>query len=278
VADETAITDLRKIAEGREAEMFEWSDGKVLRLFRSEQGPAEAARQIDALREAAGAGVPVPRVFGLEMVGGRAGIVMERLDGPDLLNRLGAKPWLVLKYSTACGRVHAQVNRAAAPAALPSNHSRMRRLLADSTPADVPPDYAGAALARLEELSEGDRLCHGDFHPGNVMTRQGEYVVIDWSNAARGVPEADVARTRMMADLGKPPPGTSRVLAFLVRYFRGLFMTFYMREYRKALSIDDRLVEAWALPVAVTRLTEGISEEREDLLRYIEARMLRQTE
>jgi hypothetical protein len=30
----TDVAQLKKIAEGREAEMFAWEDGKVLRLYR----------------------------------------------------------------------------------------------------------------------------------------------------------------------------------------------------------------------------------------------------
>src|SRR5262249_42867679 len=53
-------------------------------------------------------------------------------------------------------------------------------------------DFAGRVLDRLPA---GDRLCHGDYHPGNVLLGADRTAVIDWTGAVRGVAEADHART-----------------------------------------------------------------------------------
>ena len=55
-----------------------------------------------------------------------------------------------------------------------------------------------AASERLAELPHGDRLLHGDFHPGNVVISRGREVIVDWTNAARGHVLADVAWTCLL--------------------------------------------------------------------------------
>jgi aminoglycoside phosphotransferase (APT) family kinase protein len=46
-----------------------------------------------------------------------------------------------------------------------------------------------------------------------LATGMGSPVVIDWGDATRGDPLADVARTELLHRLGEPPPGTSAVLS-----------------------------------------------------------------
>lgn len=51
-------------------------------------------------------------------------------------------------------------------------------------------------LEKIEALPEGESLCHGDFHPGNVMVKpDGSAVVIDFINVCRGLRNFDMART-----------------------------------------------------------------------------------
>jgi len=53
-------------------------------------------------------------------------------------------------------------------------------------------------LDSLAEMPEPDRLCHGDFHPGNIMGPPGQEVLIDWLDARQGDPAADVCRTYVL--------------------------------------------------------------------------------
>jgi aminoglycoside phosphotransferase (APT) family kinase protein len=53
-------------------------------------------------------------------------------------------------------------------------------------------------LAGLTAMPEGDRLCHGDFQPYNIMGPPEREVLIDWPNASQGDPAADVCRTYVL--------------------------------------------------------------------------------
>jgi thiamine kinase-like enzyme len=57
-----------------------------------------------------------------------------------------------------------------------------------------------AALELLEELPSGNTLCHGDFHPGNILISNGHTVAIDFMNVCQGDWLYDVARTVFLVE------------------------------------------------------------------------------
>jgi Ser/Thr protein kinase RdoA (MazF antagonist) len=122
VADVTAgvgvvsTRSLRLIGQGREAEIFEWSDGRALKLLRARGSNAGLASEIAALNAARSAGVAVPRTYEEVTIDGRSGLVMDRLEGADLLTIIGQKPWRVFHSGRLTGEVHARINAALAPA------------------------------------------------------------------------------------------------------------------------------------------------------------------
>jgi Ser/Thr protein kinase RdoA (MazF antagonist) len=61
---------------------------------------------------------------------------------------------------------------------------------------------------RLDELPDEERVCHGDFHPDNVLLGEGGPVIIDWGPASAGHPLAD--------DI---PEESSRLIALIEREF-----------------------------------------------------------
>jgi aminoglycoside phosphotransferase (APT) family kinase protein len=262
---------LKKIAQGREAEMFAWDEGRVLRLYFAGFPRPVIDAQIAALRAVRDAGVRVPEVFETVEREGRAGIIMERIDGIDLLTLIGRRPWKVWWVARVCGEALARINMTPAPGSLPALHERYRHIIGSSP--HIPPEFAAPALAALDALPEGDRLLHGDFHPGNVMMQDGEPVILDWSNATRGCPEADLARTSLMMQLGDPPPGTAVIIRVFARFARFILLGSEMSAYRRTRPPDEELLRRWELPVAVARLDEPIPAERARLLRFIERRL-----
>lgn len=261
---------LHKVAEGREAELYAWEDGTLLRLLRDPEGQHRNDWQRAAMAAARASGVRVPIVHGLTTVWGRPGLVMERVEGPDLLTLLGRRPWQLLRAARICGEVHARLHAVRAPERLPALRGTLRERIAASP--RVPQHLTRPALDLLDALPDGDRLCHGDFHPGNLLMGQGTPVVIDWSNAARGHPEADVARTVLLLRLGEPPPGSPVLIRLLARVARRVLLAGYLRAYRRVRSLDMQRVGQWETVQAVERLDEDIAGELPALERLLRQR------
>lgn len=266
-----ATTELKKIAEGREAEIFEWEPGSVLRLFRNARG-AESIEYERAAMEAVRAFVPlVPAVLGVTEVMGRSGIIMERVDGPDLLSIVAKKPWMVWRAGQIAGEVHTQLQRVQAPPTIPSLRELGQRLLPESPL--VPPHIAAWALRELDALPDGDGLLHGDFHPGNILMSAHGPVVIDWPGVMRGNPDADLGRSLLLLRLGELPPGSPLILRLGARVARSVLRASYVRAYRRTRDVDMGIVLRWERLRAADRLMDDIPEERAALLAIIEAAM-----
>jgi aminoglycoside phosphotransferase (APT) family kinase protein len=259
------LTALQKIGEGREAEMFLLESGVVVRLLRdfSERAAARIGWEQRAMDAARAAGLRVPETYGTVEIDGRPGLVMERLEGADLLALLSRKPWRVFWAARAMAGMQATMHETRAPADMPALKDRVARAL--SSPR-APAQLASPALEMLGRLPDGDRLCHGDLHPANILLHRGELVLIDWANATRGEPAADFARTVIILCAGALPPGSSGATKLLTRAGRTLFRSVYEMRYRRLQPAGGSIV-AWTAVRALERLSEGIEEERCTLLR-----------
>jgi aminoglycoside phosphotransferase (APT) family kinase protein len=258
-----SVTSLERIAQGREAEIFAWGDGRVLRLFRRERPAASLEHEAAAMRAARSVLPSVPEVFGFEEVERRQGIVMERVEGPDYITLLGSKPWLVWSAGDTLGRLHAALHEAVAPPELQSLKSRLQAII---NGADLPAPDAALLRAAVDALPDGDRVCHGDFHPGNVIKSDRGPVVIDWPNAAAGDPAADFARTDLLLVMGDPPPGTPSLVKYMQGLGRKLIRTAYRRAYLAARPTSQDLVARWQIVRIADRLyADRIDVERERL-------------
>jgi aminoglycoside phosphotransferase (APT) family kinase protein len=259
---------LRKIAEGREAEIFAWDDGSVLRLLRNPNAREQIEWEAAAMRAASGAGVRVPEVIKITTVDGRPGMIMERIEGVDMLAVVGKAPWRVFSVGAISGRIQAELHSAVAPEQIPPMHAVMReRIQRQSVLSE---ELTSFALVTLADLPEGDKLCHGDFHPGNIMRTSGEPVILDWTNVTRGDSTADYVRTQLMIRMGDIPPGQPLVIRYGAKVARGLMLSSHRRAYLKARPIDEALAKRWEIAVAAARTAEGIESENPKLVALLE--------
>ena len=149
---------------------------------------------------------------------------------------------------------------------LPSQREYLQRMIAR---AELPAAQRDLALERLRELPEGTAVCHGDFHPDNVLISGDAATIIDWTTACVGNPVADFARTSLILQLGAPLPSFSLWTRITIRVGRSLFHRSYTKRYRRICRLSPRDVQPWVLPIAVARLGEDITAERDQLLELI---------
>jgi aminoglycoside phosphotransferase (APT) family kinase protein len=214
---------------------------------------AEAAH-VEAVRAV---GAPAPGLLGMEEVFGRPASVWERVDGPLLWRQVVDQP----DRSADVGRTLADIQLAlfelVPPVTLPSQRDRLVSKIRWSM-ANVDASL-WLALELLPERAGTPRLCHGDLHPSNVIMSKDGPVLVDWFDACRGDPVADVARSSLtlLADGASTPshlPGSDRgTLAVLTRA--------YLSRLKESLDLAPGLLSRWRAINAAARLAEGMPRE-----------------
>ncbi|MNJ61736.1 Phosphotransferase enzyme family protein [compost metagenome] len=122
-------------------------------------------------------------------------------------------------------------------------------------------------IHHLQALPEDHQLCHGDYHPDNVLiANQDNSWVIDWMTGMAGNPLGDIARSVLLLTYGTLPEGTPRIKGLLVNFFRKRIKNEYVRYYLKLANKDYAEVDAWILPVAAARLSDGIPDAEKNAL------------
>ena len=268
--DDGGLSGHARIGEGREAEIYAWGEGTVLRLLRPGADPTDVRREEAAMRAAGAVGLDVPRVRGAATVDGRLGVIMDRVDGPDLITLMGRRPWTVPRVARIVGKEHAAMHDVAAPTELWSLREMVRWKIENAD--DLPAELADFALALLDTLPDGDRLCHGDFHPGNILMGPSGPAVIDWIGAARGDPAGDLARTRLLLRQGDVPDHMPALIRRMHAFGRDAFLRLYVRAYARARPIDSALVDRWEVVRIADRVWEGIDAEQPLLLAELRRR------
>ena len=240
----------RLLAAGNVAEVFEWGS-RVVKLYRS------SARKPTAFREAAiraaveAMALPVPAVWGVVEVGGRWGIVFDRVNERSFAERMREDPSVIPECLQALARLHARIH--SQPARQLGNlKARLATNIAATGLLDEP--LKQILLGRLAGMPDGDRLCHGDFHPVNVLGQNLLPIVIDWADASCGDPAADVCRSYLLLklhaeDIAEP----------------------YLDAYCNITNTSRASILDWLPYVAAARLAEDVPDDWARLLEMLHA-------
>jgi Ser/Thr protein kinase RdoA (MazF antagonist) len=243
------------LAEGRMAEVFAYGDGAVVKLDRPEWSGVSAFES-EVLVRLAEAGLPVARSRGVVTIDGRCGVVLDRIEGGDLLTRLMAASAEDLE---GCARRFTQLQRAINATHLDGLPDLVTRLHDEVDRSGLPEPRRQELDRLLTDLDDGGRgVCHFDFHPLNVLVNAEEWTVIDWLTVASGPALADLARTLVLWGQRTDQP----VLTFL-RSVRRIGLA--------ALGADDASCDAWVRVIAGARLAEGFDEGPSRWLRRVAA-------
>jgi hypothetical protein len=250
--------------------LYEWGKGQILKLYDDSvpEGWVEHLGKIErALYES---GLPLPEVGELVEIEGSLGQVYERVEGPTMAEGLLGASGQDSEHVSQLARVFAEV-QASIHACVPSGDLLELPLQRQLFPTVIrrtdrlPVELQEAITCRLDALPDGNRLCHGDFHPYNVLMSPRGPIVIDWNNAHIGNPLEDVARSRLMfSGLAVAEPS--------LRPGLDLFSRVYLERYFE-LTPDRSQKElgAWLPVVAAVRLSDRIPEIEEWLVDQIKA-------
>ena len=253
------------LARGRTAEVYSLSETRVIKLFHRWMDKAAVEREKRNAEVAHALGLPVPAVGEIVRHMARTGIVFERVEGPSAMDLLTLDPDVVQASAYALADLHLSLHRIHAPEGLPRQVEILENRIAGCE--RLSHALRRTLLTRLREMPPEDRLCHGDFHPGNILQTARGPVIIDWIDASRGCAMADVARSSL---LFRGHIETADV-ACEVRDAMQRYHTAYMARYLQAGAVDPAHYDIWFPIIAAARLREGIREQQDWLLDQVRA-------
>ena len=230
----------RSLATGNAAEVFEWGH-RVLKLYKSPAAKPVVFREAAIHAAVEAFALPVPSVWGVQQVGSRWGIVFDRVCGFSFAQRMRSAPEKTSYYLQYMARLHMAIHRQVA-VRFGGLKVRLASRIAETK--DLDEARRQNLLEGLAAMPDGDRLCHGDFHPMNILGDTDKPLVIDWPDACCGDPAADVCRSYVLLALH------ARDLA-----------TPYLDVYHRIGGISRATALAWLPYVAAAKLAEKVPGE-----------------
>jgi len=258
----------RLIARGRTAEVYEWGEGRVLKLLFDWCPPEWARQEAERAAVVTAAGLPAPPCHGTVDVDGRKGIVFERIEGQSMLTLIGRRPWRAFAEARRMAALHADIH-AHSGEGLPPLKRYLERSLKKVDGLEDP--TRERLLSLLESLPDGEALCHFDFHPGQISLSAAGPVILDWMGAFQGNAMADVARTLLLMKIGGVTPASRLEMAAVGAVRAGLSRAYLKRYLALNGNADQEEIWRWMVIIAAARLTEGIEGEEEPLRAFIDA-------
>ena len=268
------------ISAGRTAEIYSWDQDQVIKLFYDWVELESIENEARISRAIYESGLPVPEVGELIHVNERVGLIYQRVHGDSMYKAAQRKPWNIPHYLKRFAELHVEIHSRRISIELPSQRQMLERSIQQAV--GLPNRLRSKVLAALQDLPDGNQLCHGDFWAGNIlMTPRGE-VIIDWNRASYGNPLADLARTTnaVFAFLetnqirrGFLSYGKSRLSQFKNSLFRTIVrITYpiYLRRYFQLCPGGEEEYQRWLPIIAAARLIDEIPEFDTMLITQVE--------
>lgn len=257
------------LGRGKTAEVYELGPDKVVKLFYQCTGESLNKYELDIGQAVYEAGVPSPEVYEEVQIMGRNGIIMERAAGNSMFTDIERRPWAIARYGKTMARLHAKIHSCRCEK-LASQYDVIKSKIGVS--AQVLGERAHVIVDYLSALPDGVSICHGDFHPKNIIGGSNGYMTIDWPEVYYGNCAGDVARTALILSSPHVPAGTGLFFRLILKQLRRLLLHYYLDEYLRLTNVSRSDINRWVLPVAAARLKEEISEEWDWLMNIIEGR------
>lgn len=254
------------IGQGNTAQIYEYGSDKIVKLYKNGISNEVCEKEFYITQNVNLAFGICPKAYETIHSDDRNGIIFEKIKGTTMLHEMLSKVWTIKKQSKALAKYHIAIQRKV-NFQLPSVKNK---LIQDIKAAEELTMIEKDRLyLYINQLPDGDTLCHFDFHPGNIIMNAEKPIVIDWMTACVGDGVADVARTCLMLKHGELAT-KSQFLKMLISKFQNIVLKNYLSEYLRISDVTLKDIQKWEIPVAAARLREWITDdEKSKLLKLV---------
>lgn len=190
------------VGTGNTAEIYEWGNGRIIKLFYVNYPTAAVEREFTNARSVKNLKFWKAKEHGIVTYGDRTGIVYDKLIGENLLDYL-IRTGDISRTVFAMAGLH---NTILAQEMFDDNIPYYKRFLNEHIERnpDLTEQEKEDYHRKVSRLPDDGQLCHGDFHPGNIVVTPKGPAVIDFMNICRGPRLYDVARTYFLLSNAVP--------------------------------------------------------------------------
>lgn len=242
------------VARGNTSDVYRWGADAVVKALRPGIPEEWAGREAQTTALVNAAGLPAPKVLDVTTIDGRAGIILERVDGDSMWERMVTHPGEIPQLARLLAELQAEVNVTPVPSGLPRLVDRLRENIDNATILST--DERAAASSGLDRHGEGHALCHFDVHPNNVLMGPTRPIIIDWFDAAAGSADADVVRSSLLMRRDAAAGHLPSADPSLVDHVHDEYLAAVMR----TRAIRDDVLLAWEPAVVAGRLAEPVGD------------------
>ena len=236
------------IAVGRNKTIYRDSD-HVIKVFNHDFSKADVLNEALNQARIEETGLNIPKIIEVSTVSGRWAIVSEFIEGKTLDVLMRENPEKEDEYLDLFIKLQMEVHSHRAPL-LNKLKDKMNRKITEASLDDT---IKYELHTRLEGMPKHQKVCHGDFNPGNIIiTPEGIPYIIDWSHATQGNASADVARTYLLFRLAGQDSLAEK----------------YLDGFCRESHTEKRYIQSWMPIVAASQSVKGNPHEREFLLHW----------
>ena len=195
-------------------------------------------------------GLNIPRVLEVTVIDGKWTIVSDYIKGKTLAQLMQENPEKKDEYLNLFVDLQLEMHSKTCPLLNKLKDKMNRKICQTDLSATVRYDLH----TRLESMPKHNKVCHGDFNPGNIIVSpDGRKFIIDWAHATQGNARCDAARTYLLFKLEKKDEIAEE----------------YLKLFCEKTGIAKQLVQK-ALPiVAASQTTKAVPEEQEFLAKWV---------
>jgi len=194
-------------------------------------------------------GFLAPELSEVTKIDGKWAIIYEYIEGVTLASMIEEDPDKADEYFKRFVKIHLRMHSYKAER-LRHHTDKMHAKISAS---GLAREARHELHMRLNGMPKHNKLCHGDFTPGNVIiTPSGSEYVIDWAHATQGNASADAARTYLRFKLAGNDAYAEK----------------YIDLFCEMSGTEKRYVQKWLALAAASQLVKNKPEERELLLSW----------
>lgn len=259
-----------KMNTSRSAEIYEYGDGKILKLYFPSYPDSDIQTEYINTKEAFDKGATPMKIYGMAKCNGRLGIILERIMGETQIERFLKHFSYLFKAGKDLAYLHLMVHKKTTEK-MPDYLETVIHLLDDPVFDFLDNTEKQNLIKYIHTLKDDNKIIHLDFHVNNVlMTKDDKFVVIDWMTACKGSPLAELSMMHFLLTQAELFPGISKIQALVFSICKKILNDKFMKTYLKETGLKKKDYEPYRITTLIFRYgTWKIESEKPRIVKEI---------